>query len=316
MNRVDRLVAIILLLQSKKVIRAKDIAEHFEISLRTVYRDMNALCEAGVPISAAAGEGYGLVEGYQLPPVMFTREEASALFLGGKFVEKLTDASLIKHAESALLKIQSVLPEDTQDYLQKLQASTALFFRGTPNNPGFLNDTLATIQDAIVHRKILSLEYYSKHRESFTERLVEPLGLVYYSNHWHLIAYCRMRQDYRDFRTDRIKTIQLKETPFPRKENFILKKYLQDFFTVEHPFEIQIKFDNRIVDSVREKYAFGLVEEKAVEDGTIMTFLIPDTQWVLSWLLSFGTMVTVISPDSLREKLLAQAQNLVLHYET
>src|SRR6266446_6599977 len=93
MNRVDRLMAMVVQLQSRRVVRAEDIAAHFEISVRTVYRDLAALGEAGIPIVAEAGVGYSLVKGYHLPPVMFTAEEASALFLGGKLVEYLTDAS-------------------------------------------------------------------------------------------------------------------------------------------------------------------------------------------------------------------------------
>jgi predicted DNA-binding transcriptional regulator YafY len=103
MNRVDRLMAMIVHLQSRRLVRAEDIAAHFEISVRTVYRDIAALGEAGIPILGEAGVGYGLAKGYYLPPVMFTAEEASALFMGGKLVEHLTDASLRKHMESALL---------------------------------------------------------------------------------------------------------------------------------------------------------------------------------------------------------------------
>src|SRR5262245_15767774 len=126
MNRVDRLVAMVLQLQGRRVVRAEDIAAHFEISIRTVYRDLVALGEAGVPITAEAGVGYSLVKGYHLPPVMFTGEEACALFIGGKLVAELTDASLRRQMESALLKIRSVLPRDRQDFLDRLERSTGV----------------------------------------------------------------------------------------------------------------------------------------------------------------------------------------------
>src|SRR6266513_1557724 len=135
MNRVDRLMAIVVRLQSRRVVRAEDIAAHFEISVRTVYRDIAALGEAGIPIMAEPGVGYGLVKGYHLQPVMFTAEEASALFLGGKLVEHLTDASLWKQMESALLKIRSVLPRDRQDYLDRLERSTEVVAHGHARAP-------------------------------------------------------------------------------------------------------------------------------------------------------------------------------------
>jgi len=109
MNRIDRLTAILIHLQSKKIVRAEEMADRFEISLRTVYRDVRALMEAGVPIGSEAGKGYFIVDGYHLPPVMFSQEEASAILLAGKLVEKMTDESIRKSFESAFNENQSVL---------------------------------------------------------------------------------------------------------------------------------------------------------------------------------------------------------------
>src|SRR5438093_13413776 len=114
MNRVDRLMAIVVQLQGRRVVRAEEIAAHFEISVRTVYRDIAALGEAGIPIMAEPGVGYGLAKGYHLPPVMFTSEEASALFTGGKLVDHLTDAPVQTQMDSARLKGRPVRPRDRQ----------------------------------------------------------------------------------------------------------------------------------------------------------------------------------------------------------
>src|SRR5204863_5534543 len=159
MNRVDRLMAIVVHLQSRRVVRAEDIAADFEISVRTVYRDIAALGEAGIPVMAEPGVGYGLVKGYHLPPVMFTAEEASALFIGGKLVEHLTDASLRKQMESALLKIRSVLPRDRQDYLDRLERSTVVVAPGPAAVPRLSSETLIPIQRALAERRVLALDY-------------------------------------------------------------------------------------------------------------------------------------------------------------
>src|SRR5688572_3660298 len=135
MNRVDRLMAMVVHLQGRRLVRAEDLANHFEISVRTVYRDIAALGEAGIPIAGEAGVGYSLVKGYHLPPVMFTSEEASALSIGSKLVDHLTDASLRKEMNSAVLKIRSVLPRDRQDYLDRLERSTIVVSRGSAANP-------------------------------------------------------------------------------------------------------------------------------------------------------------------------------------
>src|SRR5215813_11852450 len=214
MNRVDRLMAIVVRLQSRRVVRAEDIAAYFEISVRTVYRDLAALGEAGIPIIAEPGIGYSLVKGYHLPPVMFTPEEASALSIGGKLVENLTDASLRKQMDSALAKIRSVLPRDRQDYLDRLERSTAVVSRGLTPIPRLSSEALIPIQRALAERRVLAMDYQGIQRKDLTRRQVEPLGLVYYSDNWHLIAYCRLRRDVRDFRTDRICKLQVQSELF------------------------------------------------------------------------------------------------------
>src|SRR5262249_17364585 len=157
-----------------RVVRAEDLATDFEISVRTVYRDIAALGEAGIPIMAEAGVGYSLVKSYRLPPVMFTAEEASALSLGGKLVENLTDASLRKQMESALLKIRSVLPQDRQDYLDRLERSTAVISRRTNAVPRLASEALIPIQRALAERRVLALDYQGGQRGHPTRRQVEP----------------------------------------------------------------------------------------------------------------------------------------------
>src|SRR5262249_7055241 len=163
------------------------------ISLRTVYRDMAALSEAGVPVAAEAGVGYSLLRGYLMPPVMFTAEEASALFLGGELVEHLTDPSLHAEVRSALLKIRSVLPMPQQDHVDRLESSTALFIRPRRGQaqaqaqPGG-RAVLTRIQNALAQRRVLALSYATRGRNELTRRDVEPLGLIFYADFWHLIA--------------------------------------------------------------------------------------------------------------------------------
>jgi len=316
MNRIDRLVATVLLLQTRRLIRAKDIAEHFDISIRTVYRDLFALQEAGVPLAAEAGEGYSLVEGYHLPPVMFTHEEASALFIGGEFVQRLTDESLKKHAETALLKIRAVLPVEKQEFLERLQEATAVLACLTPFQDGFRDDALAMIQGAIVNRHLLAMEYYATSSDAFSKREVEPLGQLYYSDHWHLIAYCRLRQDYRDFRTDRIKSIKTCQEIFPPREGFSLKQYLQEGNRIENAQEVRVKFKPPVAQWVRGKYYYGLVEETPADDGVVMTFLVHSKEVLVDWLLTFGIGVEIIHPPHLRELLLEKAKKIAAHYDT
>jgi predicted DNA-binding transcriptional regulator YafY len=189
MNRIDRLTAILIQLQTKRIVKAEEIADRFEISLRTVYRDVKALMEAGVPIGSEAGKGYFIVDGYHLPPVMFNQEEASAMLMAGKLVEKLTDQSIRKAFESALIKITSVLNTAEKDHLENLQAAVHVHSTSRVAEVEFPNNFLTDIQRAVVKKEVIEIEYYASYNEELTKRELEPIGLFFYSGGWQA-SYC------------------------------------------------------------------------------------------------------------------------------
>jgi predicted DNA-binding transcriptional regulator YafY len=314
MNRVDRLMAMVVHLQGRRVVRAEDLAAHFEISVRTVYRDIAALGEAGIPILGEAGVGYGLMKGYSLPPVMFTADEASALFTGGKLVEHLTDASLQRPMQSALLKIRSVLPRDRQDYLDHLEKSTAVVWRGLNAASEVSSEVLVPIQRSLAERRVLGLDYHVVQRHEMTRRHVEPLGLVFYGNHWHLIAYCRLRRDVRDFRTDRITKLQVINEQFDDHVDFSLRRYLEAA-AQEGRFEsARVQFRPEAMERVRREWTCRLVDEKPAPEGTMVTLLAYSLDWLAEWLFSFGSQAQVLAPEQLRQIIAAEASRVAAQY--
>jgi predicted DNA-binding transcriptional regulator YafY len=313
MNRIDRMLATILLLQSRRVVQAADIASHFEISLRTVYRDVAALSEAGVPIVAEAGVGYGLLKGYLVPPVMFTAEEASALFLGGELVEQLTDPSLQAQARSALLKIRSVLPHGQQEHLDRLKRVTALFVRPSRSKAAS-QAVLTEIQNALVRRRVLAMEYHGGGRDEVTRREIEPLGLVYYADRWHLIAYCRLRRDYRDFRTDRILKLSARNETFQPHANFSVHDHLASWRDEVKTTEVTLKFTRQAAERAKRSWFADMISEKPAKEGVLLSFPIARLHWITSWVLSFGEDVEVVAPEELRELLAAHAVRLAEHH--
>lgn len=309
-------MAMVVRLQSRRVVRAEDIAAHFEISVRTVYRDLAALGEAGIPIIGEAGVGYSLVKGYHLPPVMFTTEEASALFMGGKLVEHLTDASLRRQMESAVMKIRSVLSRDRQDYLDRLERSTLVVSPGSNPVPRLSSGTLIPIQRALAERRVLAVDYQGAQRRELTRRQVEPLGLVYYSDNWHLIAYCRLRRDVRDFRTDRIHTLRPVNELFVGHSDFSLQRYL-DTAAREGKFEAgQVRFKPEMIDRVRREWSCRLVEEKTDGDGVVVTLLAYSLEWLAEWIFSFGSRAEVLAPEKLRNLVATEARQVAGIYDT
>jgi len=309
-------MAMVVYLQGRRLSRAEDIAAHFEISVRTTYRDLAALGEAGIPIMAEAGVGYSLVKGYQLPPVMFTAEEAGALFMGGKLVAHLTDASLRKHMESALMKIRSVLPRERQDDLDRLERSTVVLEKQPASVPRLASEALIPIQRALAERRVLALDYLGGARGKLTRRHVEPLGLIYYADNWHLIAFCRLRNDMRDFRSDRISSLRLLNEVFTGHADFSLERYLETVMDDEHFETVVIKFKAEAMEPVRRDWSSRLIDEKKEGDDVVVTLEVYALDSFARWILSFGSMAKVIAPEQLKSLIAAEAAKVTAQYSS
>ena len=315
MNRIDRLTAILIQLQTKRVVKAEEIADRFEISLRTVYRDVKALMEAGVPIGSEAGKGYFVVAGYHLPPVMFNQEEASALMLAGKLVEKMTDQSIRKAFESALLKIKSVLNDAEKDHLENLQSVVQVWRQPRTREPEFPDHFLTGIQRAVVQKEILEIEYYSNDHAT-TKRELEPIGLFYYSGGWHLIAWCRMRNDYRDFRADRIKSLRSTGMKFENNNLLSLQEYFKEMSTRNREVEeVILLFDKSAVRYMNDqKYMYGFISQTEQGDKMRLLFFTGYVSGMAHWLLTFGNSVEIEKPEKLKTMIRERIEELQAHY--
>lgn len=223
MNRIDRLFGILTLLQSKKYVPAEKIADKFQLSIRTVYRDIKALGESGIPISFEPHKGYFIVQGYFLPPVSFSTEEANAFLLMETMVSGFADKSIKTHYSNGLNKIKTVLRASQKDTMESLANNIKLQLPSCFNH-GF--EYLSMLQNAISSKTIIEIEY-KNNKEEISNRQIDPIGLVFYAFSWHLIAWCHKRNDYRDFKVSRI--LQLKETalPFSKTNHIELNAYMK-----------------------------------------------------------------------------------------
>ena len=308
LNRFDRIVAILIHLQSGSVVKAQDMADRFQVSLRTIYRDIRSLETAGVPVSGESGIGYSLVEGYRLPPVMFTREEASTFVAAEKLMQKFSDKTLGAYYESAMYKVKSVLKGNTKDHIAALESqvwvnsSEEHYNKNTP-------DALNILMESIGTKTQVRLQYQTPYAEETTTRTIEPVGLFNESNFWYVLAFCHVRKDYRQFRIDRILEIKRTDINFTREHTNV-----QDFKTKERAGEkvkvvIRINKDMARHTHSNRKY-YGFVSEKAVEDKIEMTFLTSECQEGLSrWYMMFGDCAEIVEPESFRTKVLELLEN-------
>ena len=221
MNRLTRITSILTQLQAKKIVTAKEIADRFEISLRTVYRDIKTLQEAGVPIGSENGVGYFIVDGYSLPPIMITGEEANALVISEKYILNQGDTSLIRNFSSVLFKIKSVLRNFEKENFSKLESRIAPSYINEP----FVSNDLSQIQKSIAYNQALEIIYHSISKNEKTIRTIEPLGLYFSNRAWVLIAHCTYRNALREFRLDRILDVQKTFHANDYQGNFNLTEY-------------------------------------------------------------------------------------------
>ncbi|WP_316832845.1 YafY family protein [Pedobacter aquatilis] len=220
-KRISRLTAILTLLQTKRLLTATELSSKFSVSVRTIYRDIKALEASGVPILTIEGKGYSLMEGFKIPPVMFTESQANALILAEQLVLKNKDASFIAAYSEAIDKIKAVLGNKTKDNVNLLAERTR--FSQNFNNERNSNN-LSDLQFCLTNFRLTRIEYVNEAKKS-SIRTIEPFALVSTQENWLLIAWCRLRNDFRFFRLDRINKLEISDEKFTPH-----KMTLQEFF--------------------------------------------------------------------------------------
>ncbi len=314
MNRIDRLNALLIHLQGKPRVPISELEERFEVGRRTIFRDIRSLIDSGVPIGGDAGDGYFIVDGYHLPPVVFNKEEASAILMGAKFIERSADPATIQTFEKAMFKIKAVLKYSDKEFLDNLEDRIAIRPSASPNPTP--DSHIAEIQLAIATNRLIHITYYSQYNDVTTQREVEPLGMVFYSGRWHLIAFCRLRKDLRDFRADRIQKVKLlSETIDPARHPHYLD-FLNEALLgtdVKEATIISSAMVHRFMGE--QKYYQGFIEEKKLEDGRYeMKFAPPYYDYFARWLMMYGNEIEITSPSELQGRAATLAKELLEHH--
>lgn len=318
LNKTERLFALVLLLQNRPNMTSKDLADHFGVSRRTIFRDLRTLGESGVPLTYAEGGGYEILEGYQLPPLMFTAREAATLLVGTAFTKLQPDLSLRADADEVALKIRSVLPGSVRDYIDRLQDNTVIapYLRNLDPGQGSHDEEgrWYELSEAVAKQRSVFMQYYVASRDELTKRKVDPLGLVYYSDSWNLIAYDHLRKDVRNFRLDRIRKMRMMTDVFLRPDDFDLEAYLKEKGSSPRNERFTLRFKPRVYRWAKRSLPAEVEEEFETEDRVQVTFYFENVEYIARWLLRYGTDVDVVEPEALRESLQSRAQRLAEHY--
>lgn len=315
MNKTDRMLAIIIELQRKGVLRAEDLAARFETSIRTIYRDMQAISEAGVPIAGAPGVGYSLMEGYFLPPVSFTAEEAVALLIGSDFVRMRLDAEYGAKARSSQEKIEAILPENVREETARVRSVIQLLNERTGRTRGSEKEAFEQLRRAILQKRRVHFRYSKNLPEAdgnrHSERTVDPYGLVFSNGAWVLVAFCGLRRDIRHFRLSRMNELVVLEEPFEIISGFRLqdRRPADDRNVI-----VRILVDPAAWDRVREADNFYMESFEPSDEGWLVTFRVRRIEELLQWTLGWGAAVRVLEPELLRKRIREEIENMLERY--
>lgn len=302
-------------LQQKEVLRAEDLAFKFETSIRTIYRDIQALSEAGVPVIGAPGLGYSLMDGYFLPPISFTVEEAVTLLIGTDFIEQRFDRDYGMGAKTSRRKIEAILPENVQSETSRIRKTIRLLSSNEHVMWGKEREYIVMVRGAILGERKVSF-YYTKNipevdgnRQSF--RVVSPYGLVLVYGSWVLIAYCDLRQEIRHFRLSRMTDLTILEDQFRMPSHFNLTDYKPPD---DRNLRVVIQIDPSIVDKVKESNNFYMEAIEENENGIFATFRVRQPEEILHWVLSWGADVVVLEPESFRHQIHKEIKKMLKRY--
>lgn len=298
LNRLDRISALLIQLQSRPVVKASEMAERFDVSLRTIYRDMHTLSEAGVPICGNSGVGYSLIEGYRLPSLMFTKEEAIAFLTAEKIIEQLTDTQNSNYFRQGMDKIRAALRSVDKKYLHDMDDSIAVY--KSRNAGESLPNIMQTILNSINDKLVIEVDYTNADG-SKTRRALEAVGITYSYPRWYLSAWCHLRKSYRIFRLDRIDNIKTTEDKHTK-----VHPPLESLLGCDDPqclTEVVLRTSKEVSKHFADRcYFMGLTEEKELTDGQIeQTYMAYSLEGLARWVLANADTTTVVKPVEIKE---------------
>jgi predicted DNA-binding transcriptional regulator YafY len=308
-NAASRLITLIFLLQNQPNQKASELAEKLGVSLRTVHRYFQMLDEMGIPVYAERGPcgGFSLVRGYKIPPLVFSLEEAIAVYLGTSLVSEMWGQLYRDAAQGAMAKLENILPNEQRreiDWARRSLIATGLH----RTDPGTLFPILEDLRRATREQHQISTLYQSMTNTKGTERKIDPYALVLRAGLWYLVGYCHLRAALRTFRVDRIQQLTILSQSFEMPKGFDIYEYLENEFKEQPGIRARLRFIPEAAHLVTSNRLIWESIQEGADGSIVATLNAPDLPWLASFTLSFATWVTVLEPPELREMVREWAQ--------
>lgn len=309
-----RLLSLILMLQSRPIWKAGELSSELNVSERTVHRYMGMLDEMGIPIYSERGPhgGFSLMRGYKLPPLIFSAEEATVLYMGANLMREVLGQTYADAVTAVTAKLDVVLPDDLRQEVERARERLVV---------GALLSRDYTAWESIIHvlRRCLSDQRcvrirYRGFRQVDSERVVEPLALSLQWGMWYLVAFCRLRDAMRTFRVDRIQEAVPLDEPFERPPEFSVREYLAANMRFERPYRVEVWLSPEVAPSVRERHEHWMTLCDHPDGSITASFDTASLDWATGWILWQGAHARVIRPDALVERVKTAAQGILDRY--
>jgi predicted DNA-binding transcriptional regulator YafY len=292
---------ILMLQESNKRLTVDELAERFNVSRRTIFRDFNVLSEINVPVTWDKYSGYGVMDGYKVPPLMFTSKELATIMVGLNFVKSQVDKSLVEDARGVELKIKNTIPKDLKTFMESLDNRTVvdpfLHFGSEKKEGG----SWYLISSAISQSKKISFSYTAKSDGEKTERKIDPYLLVFYRDHWNVIGYSHKRDAIRNFVLDRMENVQISSELYTQNSEIDAEALI--FNSNESGEKVMVLVDEESDRAFRANLPTKIIKSEAVNSKkNKVSFRFENLDYINTWLLQFGDKVEILSPESLIEK--------------
>ncbi len=311
-NTATRLITLIMLLQREPNQKATDLAKELGVSVRSLHRYMGMLDELGIPVYSERGPhgGFSLVRGYKIPPLVFTPEEAVAVYLGTGMVDEVWGRLYRDAARGALAKLDNVLPNEQRHeiaWARRTLIATGLH-RG---DQAAVTPVLEKLRRAARERRRVRLIYRAYSRPETTERKFDPYALVHGWGWWYIIGYCHLREAYRSFRVDRIVDLTLLDEAFEVPADFDIHAYLASNPTEQRLVTVRLRFMPEFKRLAQDNRSWGETLEEQPDGSIVVTMVNPDVLWASSIVLSFGPAVQVLEPEEVKQQVIEWAQAVI-----
>lgn len=314
-NKSTRLITLIMLLQRKPNQKASALAKELGISVRSLHRYFNQLEEMGIPVYAERGPhgGFSLVRGYKMPPLVFTPEEAVAVYLGTNLVETIWGNLYAEDAQGALAKLDNVLPDEQLNEIEWAQRSLVTTATNQINHEE-VAERLEKLRRAIREHRTVTCIYHTAGEASSETRTIHPYTLLHRWGWWYVVAYCTLREDMRAFRIDRMHKLTLNDSTFNKADDFDIQAYLENEFNNQPLYTIRLRFAPQLESIAHEYRAMWQSREKDSDGKTIVSYQAPDLTWPTRQIISFGPGVEVLEPVQLRQNIAEWALRIYENY--